>query len=126
MSEYIVQVRDTGEVVYSYTADVATDFPEYPFAQYNHVLKKIEAYTPPKRRVSKLELVALLGDDYIPILAASKSSVEVEAFVKMIDWATPEQDGTCIDLDDQRLTSGLARLEESGLLAAGRAAEIVA
>ena len=36
MPEYIVYERDTGNVVYAYTADTATDFPEYPFQDFSH------------------------------------------------------------------------------------------
>lgn len=122
MSEYIVEVRDTGEVVYAYSADVATEFPEYPFAQYNHILQKEAPQPPPiARRVTKLDFVTRLGADYVSLLETAKTSIEVESFIKMIDWATPEQDGTSIDLDDVRVVAGLTQL-----LGTVRAGEVLA
>lgn len=80
---------------------------------------------PPPRRVSKLQFVGLLGKDFHTILTVAKSSVEVEMFVRMLDWATPEADGTSIDLDDPRVVYALNSLEAAGLMAAGRAQEIL-
>ena len=123
MNNYTVERRDTGEVVYAYGADQATEWPEYPYSEFNHIIQKADANNV-KRRITKLDFVIRLGDDYITLLSASKQSVEVEAFMKMLDWATPDPDGTSIDLDDARLTGALGRLEQSGLIAAGRATEI--
>lgn len=125
MSNWTVQDRITGEVVYAYTADAAVDWPEYPFAEFNHIPQPAAVVTTP-RRVTKLEFVGRLGVDYIPLLSASKQSVEIEALMKMIDWATPEADGTSLDLDDIRLVTALSQLEQAGAIAAGRAAEILA
>ncbi len=124
MSNWTVQDRITGEVVYAYTADAAVDWPEYPFANFNHTAQP-EAVVTASRRVTKLEFVGRLGVDYTPLLSASKQSVEIEAFMKMIDWATPEADGTSLDLEDARIVAALARLEQVGAIAAGRAAEIL-
>ena len=80
---------------------------------------------PVMRRLTKLAFVGRLGADFATILTAAKSSVEVELFVKMLDWATPEADGTSIDLDDVRVIYALTTLEAAGLMAEGRAAEIL-
>jgi len=82
--------------------------------------------TIPVRRLSKLGFVGRLGDDFATILAAAKASVEIEMFVRMLDWATPEADGTSVDLDDPRIMSALNTLETLGIIAAGRAQEILA
>jgi hypothetical protein len=82
-------------------------------------------YVPPTRRLTKLAFVGRLGSDFTAILQAAKMSVEVEAFVKMLDWATPDADGTSVDLDDPRVTYALGMLEAGGLLAEGRAAEVL-
>ena len=122
---YTVQNRATGEIVYAYSEDVSTEWPEYPFAEFNHIPQPA---TPAalSRRVTKLEFVGRIGDDYIALLVASKSSVAIEAFMKMIDWATPDPDGTSLDLNDQRIVGALNQLELSGAIGAGRAAEILA
>ena len=79
----------------------------------------------PARRLTKLAFVGRLGTDFVKILSTAKVSVEVELFVKMLDWATPEADGTSIDLDDPRVVYALNTLESNGLIAPGRALEIL-
>lgn len=124
---YTVQNRASGVVVYAYTSDEAVDWPEYPFAEFNHIPQPVAGPMPvQQRRVTKLEFVGRLGDDYIPLLVASKSNVAIEAFMKMIDWATPEHDGTSLDLNDPRIIGALNQLEQAGLIAQGRAAEVLA
>ena len=83
--------------------------------------------TPPPapRRLTKLGFVGRLGSDFPVILAASKQSIEVEIFVRMLDWATPDPDGTSVDLDDPRVIYALNTLEAGGLIGEGRAAEIL-
>lgn len=104
MSNYIIEDRATGEVVHAYSADSPDHTGVYPFATYNHILQKPVPAAPIQRRVSKLEFVARLGDSaFTDLLELSKTSVGIEKFVKMIDWATPEPDGTSIDLDDPRV-----------------------
>lgn len=82
-------------------------------------------YVPPARRLTKLAFTGLLGDDFRSILTAAKQSVDVEMFVKMLDWATPDPDGTSVDLDDPRVIGALQMLESAGLIGAGRASEIL-
>ena len=87
MSIYIVTAKATGAEIYRYSADA-------PQAR--------------GRRVSKNNFIDLLGDAaYIAILTLAKSVVEVEAFVKRLEMATPESDGTSVDLDDQRTVLGV-------------------
>ena len=119
MSNYIVERRDTGEVVYAYGADQAVEWPEYPFSEFNHVREKIVEAAPIPRRVTKLDFVARLGDDaFDELLLTARSSVAIEKFVKLIDWATPEADGTSIDLDDPRVQA--VRSLEPMLVASGK------
>lgn len=77
------------------------------------------------RRLTKLDFVSLLGTSFTNILAAAKVNTEVEAFVKLLDWATPDADSTSIDLDDPRVSYGLNALEAGGLLPLGKAEEIL-
>lgn len=98
-----------------------------PFADFDHVefVDDAPAAQRKARRLTKLHFVGLLGSSFAGILAASKASVDVEMFVKMLDWATPEADGTSVDLDDPRVTGGLTLLESGGLLPEGKAWEIL-
>lgn len=77
-----------------------------------------------RRQLTKLEFVALLGPDFTSILAAAKTSVDVEAFVMMVTLATPDANGYAVDLDDPRMVA-LTQLEAFGVLGAGRAQEIL-
>lgn len=77
-----------------------------------------------RRRLTKLELVALLGADFTAILAAAKQSIDVEAFVTLVMLATPDPDGYSLDLDDPRMQA-LHQLEMAGVLGSGRAEEIL-
>jgi hypothetical protein len=79
-----------------------------------------------RRRVSKLEFIDLLTDtEYVTILAAAKESVQIEAWIRKMELATPEDDGTSINLDDPRTQGGVQALELIGLLGEGRAEEIL-
>ena len=53
--------------------------------------------------MTRLAFVARLGEPaFVALLAMAKQSLEVEAMVKLIEWAQPDPDGTSIDLDDPR------------------------
>jgi hypothetical protein len=79
-----------------------------------------------RRRLSKLEFIDLLTDtEYVTILAAAKESVQIEAWIRKMELATPDNDGTSIDLDDPRTQGGVQALELIGLLGNGRAEEIL-
>lgn len=120
MSNYVVERRDTGEVVYAYGADVAVEWPQYPFAEFNHILQK-DVVVIHERNVTKLEYLRRFTQaERIAIRAAATNSPELADYLAMLDLA---QD---INLDDLDTIAALAMLEAVGLLAAGRAAEIVA
>lgn len=77
-----------------------------------------------RRRISKLELIALLGPAaYVAILSMARESVEVEAWVKQIELAAQDVDGNSISLDDPRTAYGLQAIEPaligSGAVSAG-------
>lgn len=56
------------------------------------------------RRLTKLDFIGRLGDPaFSKLLELSLTSVEILKFVKLIDWTTPDADGTSIDLDDLRV-----------------------
>ena len=121
MSNYVVERRDTGEVVYAYGADQAVEWPDYPFSEFNHVREKVVEAAPIPRTITKLEYLRRFTTvERVTIRTASKSEPVLEDYLAMLDLA---QD---INLDDLDTIAALAMLEAVGLLAAGRAAEIVA
>ena len=130
MSTWQVTHRTTGEVIYAYTSDNPVEWPEMEYATHNHN-KVIEVVEVPKRRLTKLEFIGRMGEQvFIAILGMAQQSVEMAAWVELVRMATPEPDGTSIDLDDPRTVDGLNALEPvliaQGFVSAGWAAGVVA
>lgn len=121
MAEYIVYERDTGNVVYAYTADAACDFPEYPFQQFSHVVKKPEPVVPVQRTTTKLEyLRRFTTEERVAIRSAAASNPVLDDYLKLMELAQE------INLDDPDTVAAVAMLEQAGLIASGRAAEVLA
>ena len=121
MANWIVENRITGEVAYAYAADVATDFPEYPFAQYNHILKKPESTPAQQRLITKLEyLRRFTTAERVAIRAAAAANPVLEDYLKLMELAQE------INLDDADTVAAVQMLEQSGLIASGRATEVLA
>ena len=119
MSTWQVAHRETGEVVYAYTAETPTEWPEYPFAAYNHVLQIPEPAAPVVRIVTKREYLGrFMQAERVAIRTAAKQSAELEDYLELL--ALSED----INLDDPDLVLRLTRLEGVGMIAPGRAAEI--
>ena len=127
MNEYIVTRNSDGTEVYRYQADAPIEWAGMDFVNFTHslVAPQVAVVDTVSRRMSKLAFVGRLGADFTTILVASKTNVQVELFVKMLDWATPDADGTSVDLADLRVIDALNSLESAGLIAQGRAAEIL-
>ena len=130
MSTWQVTERATGKVVYAYTSDEPVEWPGMEYATHNHN-KVIEVVDPPKRRVTKLELIGRMGEAvFVAIIGMAQQSVEMAAWVEMVRMTTPEPDGTSIDLDDPRTVAGLNAIEPvlvaQGIVSAGWAAGVVA
>ena len=130
MSTWQVTERATGKVVYAYTSDEPVEWPGMEYATHNHN-KVIEVVVAPKRRLTKLELIGRMGEAvFIAILGMAQQSVEMAAWVELVRMATPEPDGTSIDLDDPRTLAGLNALEPvliaQGVVSAGWASGVVA
>ena len=121
MANWIVEDRITGEVAYAYGADVATDFPEYPFAQYNHIRQKEVEAAPVPRTITKLEyLRRFTTAERVAIRAAASANPVLDDYLKLMELAQE------INLDDADTIAAVQMLEQSGLIAAGRAAEVLA
>ena len=130
MTTWKVENRLTGEVVYAYTADEPVEWPGMEFAAHNHN-RVIEVVEVPKRRLTKLEFIGRMGEAvFVAILGMAQQSVEMAAWVEMVRMATPDPDGTSIDLDDPRTLAGLNALEPvliaQGVVSAGWADGVVA
>ena len=125
MPDYIVTRRATGEVVYAYSADEATDFPEFPFAQYNHVLKATIEQPAPVREVSGVSYIRRFSqDERIAIRDAAKVSPRLDDYLKLLDTTVAQ--GGVVNLDDPDTIAAVNMLEAVGLIATGRAAKVLA
>lgn len=121
----VTRISD-GVDVYRYAADAPIAWDTMGFDTHTHtsITETTPAPAPGPRRLSKLAFIGCIGDEFAGILTAAKTNVQVELFVRMLDWATPDPDGTSVDLDDPRVVEALTTLEAAGLLGAGRAQEI--
>lgn len=124
MTTWTVTNRATGEVVYAYTADEPVEWPGMEYATCNHMRAPEPVAPPPaNRRLTRLQFVGRLGEAaMVAILSMAQQSIEIAAWVKMIDWTTPDQDGTSVDLDDPRTVAGVRSLELA-LISMGAVAE---
>lgn len=126
MTIYQVTRTSDGVDVYRYAADAPIEWDTMGFDTHTHTPMVQDAQLTPQgpRRLTKLQFIGKIGDEFAGILTAAKTNVQVEMFVRMLDWATPDPDGTSVDLDDPRMIAALTTLEAAGLIAAGRAQEI--
>lgn len=101
-------VEATDDVVIGWIFDNGAFYPQ-PVAE-----------SQPVRILTKLQYMNRFTDEELAgIYAAAKSVVQVEIWLEKFKLASE------IDLDDQRTVAGVQALEASGLIAAGRAAEIL-
>lgn len=125
MAEWIVQDRKTGVVVHVYHADEATDFPEYPFALYNHILKKPDEAPASIREISGVSyLRRFTQDERIAIRTAASGNAVLDDYLKLLDITIAQ--GGFVNLDDHDTIAAVGMLEAVGLLNPGRAAEVLA
>lgn len=121
MNTYVIQQRETGDVVHAYTADAPGEFAEYPFAQFNHILQKPETAAPAERTITKVVyLRRFTADERVGVRTAAKTSAVLEDYLSMMELAEE------INLDDPDTIAAVQMLESVGLIATGRAAEVLA
>lgn len=126
MPTYRVTRKLDGSLVYEYQAEAPVEWSGMSFAECNHT-EVVQATEPEndtrvfagRRRLTKLEFATLLGGAFPAILAAAKTNIMAETWVKMVELATPDPDGYSIDLDDPRLAEGLMSFESLGAIDAG-------
>lgn len=126
MTIYQVTRKSDGVDVYRYAADAPIEWDTMGFDTHTHTPIVQDAPATPQgpRRLTKLQFIGKIGSEFAGILTAAKSNAQVELFVRMLDWATPDPDGTSVDLDDPRVVDALDTLEAAGYIGVGRAQEI--
>lgn len=127
MSNWIVEDRLTGEVVYAYGADQATEWPEYPFSEFNHIAEKpaVVVQVPEEKNISGVQYLRRFTQaERIAIRNAAKVSDELNDYVQLLDITIAQ--GGVINLLDIDTVLAVNMLEQAGLIAAGRAAEVLA
>ena len=126
MPVYRVIRKSDRKTVYAYSNDVAVDFAEFPFADYDHVaevaVRDDMTIAPDSvRNVTKLEyLRRFTQDERIAIRTGAATNPVLADYLAMLELA---QD---INLDDPDTVAAVQMLEAVGLIGTGRAAEILA
>ena len=124
MFNYAVQNRATGEIVTAYTADAPSHADIYPFDTYNHIPQP-EVVVPVVREVSGISYLRRFTQaERIAIRGAASQSAVLDDYLKLLD-ATISQGGM-VNLDDEDTVAAVQMLEYVGLIATGRAVEILA
>lgn len=124
MPNYAVQDRATGEIVYAYGADHPDHTGTYPFEQFNHIPQPdvVDVVVREVSGVSYLRRFTQL--ERIAIREAAKTSAVLDDYLRLLDITIAQ--GGIVNLDDVDTVTAVNMLEQAGLIAAGRAAEILA
>lgn len=79
------------------------------------------------RRLTKLQFFDRFTDsELVAIYTTAETSPEVRVWLDKLKMATPDSDGTSVDLDDPRTVGGVNAMEYGSMIGAGRAVEILA
>jgi len=124
MPNYAVQNRATGEIITAYTADEPSHADIYPFGTYNHIPQPVVVDVAVREVSGVAYLRRFTQEERIAIREAASQSAVLDDYLKLLD-ATIQQGGI-VDLDDEDTVAAVNLLEQAGLIAAGRAAEILA
>lgn len=127
MSNWTVQDRATGEVVHAYDAESAVDWPDFPFSDYNHIVhvEPSPVQEPVERNISGVQYMRRFTQaERIAIREAAKSSAALDDYLRLLDLTIAQ--GGVVNLNDPDVAAALNMLETFGLIAAGRAAEVLA
>ena len=124
MPNYAVQNRATGEIITAYTADEPSHADIYPFGTYNHIPQPVVVDVAVREVSGVAYLRRFTQEERIAFREAASQSAVLDDYLKLLD-ATIQQGGI-VDLDDEDTVAAVNLLEQAGLIAAGRAAEILA
>ena len=125
MSIYIVTAKATGAEIYRYSADAPIEWSGMQFADFDHTLEVEAPGTVTDVPVvamtwTKLEyLRRFTQDERIAIRTAAKQVPQLEDYLALLELASE------VRSDDPDIIAALQMLEGAGLIAAGRAAEII-
>lgn len=127
MFTFIVTRTATGEEVYRYDAEAPIPWNEFPFSEYTHTeTPYVDPNTPPQPtlpphvRLTKLEFLRRFTlNERILMRAAAQQSPQMYDYMAMLEMAEE------VFLDDPDTIAGVTYLEQLGLLATGRATEIL-
>ena len=120
MANWIVENRITGEVVHAYGADQPDHFGTFPLEQFNHIREK-EVVVVVSRTITKLEyLRRFTVEERVAIRAAAEQNPVLADYLQLMELAQE------INLDDPDTVAAVLMLEQVGLIAAGRSAEVLA
>lgn len=126
MYTYQVKSKATGDLVFVYNAASPIEWNQYPFTSYDHIeTPYVDPSVPPPPPPSNTTLtrVAFLRrftqDERIAIRTAAASSPAVQDYMNLLELAED------VSLADPVTIGGVQALETSGILATGRAAEIL-
>lgn len=127
--------KETGQLAYSYESDVAVEWDAFPYSQYEHKSKDIQSVSPVEVvspvRITKLafrnrftttEKAALefaASDDPSLPAATRQFKAMLRAYLNDVNAAT------YVDLTRADTKQGVSMLEQYGLIASGRAAQIL-
>ena len=127
MTTYAVTDKSTGDLAYQYQADAPIEWSGMEFATHDHTA---QAEVTPEgdivgtvtgRVMTKLEFLRRFTQaERVAIRTVAKSNGQLEDYMAMIDLAQE------IDTADADTKAGVQMLELVGLIAEGRAAEILA
>jgi len=122
---FIVTNKATGSEIYRYQADAPIEWSGMGFDTHDHTLEPaddvITDVVPNSYTWSKLEyLRRFTQDERIAIRAAAKQVPQLDDYLELLALASE------VRSDDPDIVAALAMLEGAGLIAAGRAQEILA
>jgi len=125
MSIHIVTAKATGAEIYRYSADAPIEWYGMQFADFDHTLEVEAPGTVTDVPVvamtwTKLEyLRRFTQDERIAIRTAAKQVPQLEDYLALLELASE------VRSDDPDIIAALQMLEGAGLIAAGRASEIL-
>jgi len=122
---YSVIRQDTGAEVYCYTYDHPLDLDLFPPSLFDHVPQVEPEVVPPpvyggRRVLDRLEFLRLFtAQERITLVEAAKSIPVLADYMYLLDRTST------VHLDHDDTLNGVNLLEQVGLIAPGRAAEVL-
>lgn len=127
MKNWIVTRKADGATVYRYQSEEAVEWVDFPFADFDHaeeVIAPPPAEPQQDRHITKLAFRSRFtsAERAAITYAAKQASAQGAAVQSYLD---DTQAATFIDLNRPDTRAGVQALEAAGLIAAGRAAQIL-